>query len=292
MGDMTAMAPPDLAGLDLTGVDLTMPPSCNSSGSSIYGNVFNLDDDFKGPGIILNIEGSSCPPSAPSGVGGQVSAQIPADLNEMPAYMYFTGTWNGGANPIPKNWAAPIGVSPKGVLDQTASQSATYHIVDSPKRSPGILSEVAKSLAGHGDIPAGTTADQFLANYSFIIGLLLEKRVGGESIFQSFSVQVDSLDNTSCNLAMQCCVYYANDFQRWLSAPTPTYISFGATTSPNFFIVVCPASPTGDITLHQTAPTSSLADMMGSKPPSVPFPDVVVPRKPGDVVSVEWFNHQ
>jgi hypothetical protein len=284
IGDMIGLPAPDMAG------DLT---SCNASGSSIYGNVYNLDDGYKGPGIVLNIEGSSCPPSGPSGPGGQVSAQIPTGLNEKPAYLYLTGAWNGAADPIPKNWAAPIGVSPVGVLDQVASQSATYHFVDSPKRSPGVLSEVAKSLVGHGDIPAGTTADQFLANYSFIVGLLLEKRPGGDVIFHSYSVQVDMLDNTSCSPMTQCCVYYARDFVIWLGAPTATFLSFGATTSPRWFIVVCPPSPTTDITLHQTAPLMTIHDdeLTGQTTPTVDFPDITVPRKPGDVVSVEWFNH-
>jgi hypothetical protein len=278
----------DLAGDMATSSGEMSPASC--SGMFIYGNAFSLDDDFRGPGPVLNIDGSSCPPSAPAASGsGKVQVEIPTNLVGASAYLYLTGSFNNGTTTTvlpPKTWLAP-----KGLLDSTASLTAVYHfMIHDTSAAPSIIDEVRKSLIAHGDIASTVVSDQFLANYHVIIGLLMEHRSGTEAIDHNYSVQVEGLDNTACSPANQCCVYYAADFAGWRMAPTPSYIDFTATTSPVYFIVVCPSSPTGDITLHQTAALSTILDQTSALQPTRPFSDITVPRKLGDVVSVNWFN--
>jgi hypothetical protein len=264
---------------------------CAGSGTYIYGNVFSLEDDTRGPGVVLNIEGSSCPPSAPSAAGnGKVQAEIPMNLMGASAYLYLTGTFNSGTamQPLPqKVWHAP-----SGLLDPNASLIAIYHFIYSDSVTPGLLDEVRKSLIGHGDIASSVGSGQFLMKYHFMVGLLMEHRSGTEVIYHGYSVQVDGLDNTGCKPDTQCCVYYGQDFAGWKQAPTASYLDFTATSGQPYFMVICPSNHTADVTLHQSqTDLTKIADGTNVLNPTVPFPDLTVAVKQlGDVVSVAWFN--
>jgi hypothetical protein len=85
---------------------------------------------------------------------------------------------------------------------------------------------------------------------------------------------------------MQCCVYYSIELAEFIAASPakPSFIDFTLTKSPGYFVVVCPASQTGEVTL---TPQGMMFDSFGNPPPS-PFMPIQAPRVMGVGVYLDW----
>lgn len=259
------------------------------SGLFVTGFVGSIEDVKYGQGAVLHIDGFPQPEftSMPADAAGKFKLEIPQSLvdSKEPRYLNIEGTYNGKA--ILKTWDAP-----KRVFDGTTQdQNIGVHFLKNQDDMMGVRQAIADALAAHGDIPS---AASFATDYSFMLGYLYELFAGSERDFRGYTIQITAdgsvLDNTACNPSMQCCVYYAYDFAAFKAAspPMPSIIDFSATSSPIAFVVVCPGSQSGDITLTQTAPLNQVFNQMSGKNPTKQFSPIEAPRVVGDGAIVYW----
>jgi hypothetical protein len=259
------------------------------SGRFLSGVVASFEDIKYGQGAIVHIDGYPQPQftPAPADATGKFRFEIPQALvdSKEPRYLVVDGTYLGLS--ILKTWDAPKRIFDGG----PQNMSVGVHFYKNQDDQMGARGAIATALQQHGDIPSATG---FAASFSLMIGYLYQITPGGERDFRNYTVQLtadgSTLDNTNCKPATQCCVYYASDYPSFKAAnpPQASIIDFTATSSPSSFVVVCPGTQTGEITLTQTAPLSQIFNQTTGVHPTQPFQPVQAPRVAGDGVLIEW----
>jgi hypothetical protein len=270
-----AIGPPDAG----PGPGDAGPGDGGGSGLFASGKVVALETETRGSGVTVEVDGFPSFMSMPTDNQGAFMFQIPADVvaANAPHYVIMDGMFMG--KPVLKTWIAP-----RIKLDgSTANQNLLFHVFQSPSDPLRVQSIIANDLANHGDIPS---AGSFTTDYVFQYGAHFQLTDFGFNAYQGYTVAVDNLDNTNCKPSLQCCVYYSLGLAEFVLAnpPKTSMIDFTLTKSPGHFVVVCPASQTGDVTLTSGG---TPFDSLGNPPPT-PFNPVQAPRVKGVGVYVDW----
>jgi hypothetical protein len=261
------------------------------SGFNVTGGAINLEDLKFGPGQTVRFSTIDDPAfvSPATDSNGRFTLPIPQSLLGQLDYFVIEGSYLG--NPILRTHYLPR-ITMDGKADN--SNILVHFFRDD---MTDIRSYIAQALVTHGDL---ASADQFASTFSFMYGSLIEDSAFGLKVFRSYSLQlsVDGdggqmiLDQSNCHPNQQCCLYYAFNYNTFINTSPlpPSLLSFGATSSPADFAVVCPAGETGELTLAQTAPLSQIVDQSTNSHPSVAFPNITAPRIAGDGVLIIWPN--
>ena len=265
------------------------------SGKFFSGLLFSPESSVKAMGPTLHIDGYTQPQfvSQPADSSGRAKFEIPKcviDANK-PQYLIVEGMFQ--SKPVLRTWWAPATT----FIGGPSNTDLLVHFFQNQDDNKGARGLTATALAAKSIIPSAAT---FAANYIFMYGVLLEPTGDvGFSRFKGYTIQVSVpsttggadtvLDNTNCKPDMQCCVYYGSDVGLFVANPTGTLIDTTATASNGSFVVVCPGTQTGEITLTQTAPLANLQDQ-NNQAPSKPFAPIKAPRVLGDGILLDWHN--
>jgi hypothetical protein len=243
------------------------------SGKFVTGTAFDVEDLKTAAGISVSITGFPSF-SATTDNTGHYKFEIASAVEGMSSYLVLDGMYQ--SQPILKTLYLP-----RRVFDGGAQNTGiANHYFKNPSLSGSAAALVAQALAGHSDISSAAT---FTDDFSFMAGGLYQYTSAALRIYRNYTVQLSvngqTLDNTNCKPAAQCCYYYSD---------SAFNIDFNATMSGGGLVIVCPASQTDEVLVHQTADKSTIFEPVLGMHPSGTIPDISLPIAPSAGVFIDW----